>query len=264
MNQPDRAPVLFISHGAPTFALEPGILGARLGEIGASLPALRAVAIVSPHWQTGDQRVATAAHPETIHDFGGFDPRLYTMAYPAPGAPEIAQEAIDLLSDAGIPAAGDGRWGLDHGAWVPMMHLLPDARVPVFQISMPYRLTTQGAVALGRALAPLRDRGVAILGSGSMTHNLSEFRGATNRVAPYVDEFTHWTRDAVQRRDINALIDYRGIAPHAVRAHPTEEHFLPLHVALGATGDDEPVTLLEGQTTYGIINMESYGWGLPH
>lgn len=259
-----RAPVLFISHGAPTFALEPGVLGARLKEIGASLGALRAVLVVSPHWQTRDLRVAITALPETIHDFGGFDPKLYTLAYPAPGAPGIAQDTIRLLADAGWPAAGDTQRGLDHGAWVPMMHLLPDARVPVFQVSVPYDLSTQGAIELGRALAPLRDQGVAIVGSGSMTHNLSEFRGRTNGVAPYVSEFTDWIRAAVLKRDTGALVGYRKNAPHAVRAHPTEEHFLPLHVAFGATDSGEAATVLEGQTTYGIINMESYGWGLPH
>ena len=157
-----RAPVLFISHGAPTFALEPGVLGARLQEIGASLGALRAVVVVSPHWQTRDLRVAITALPQTIHDFGGFDPKLYTLAYPAPGAPEVAQDTIRLLADAGLPAAGDAQWGLDHGTWVPMMHMLPDAHVPVFQVSVPYDLSTQGALELGRALAPLRDQGVVI------------------------------------------------------------------------------------------------------
>ena len=264
MTTAQRAPVLFISHGAPTFALEPGVLGARLQEIGAALGALRAVVVVSPHWQTRDLRVAITALPQTIHDFGGFDPKLYTLAYPAPGAPVVAQEAIRLLAAAGMPAVGDAQWGLDHGAWVPMMHLLPDAQVPVFQVSVPYDLSTQGALALGRALAPLRDQGVAIVASGSMTHNLSEFRGRTNSVAPYVAEFTDWIRAAVLERDIGALVDYRTSAPHAVRAHPTEEHFLPLHVAIGAADDGEAATVLEGQTTYGIINMESYGWGLPH
>ena len=258
-----RAPVLFISHGAPTFALEPGVLGARLREIGASLGALRGVAIVSPHWQTRNLRVSTNVQPETIHDFGGFDPRLYTLTYPAPGDPDSARTTLRLLADAGIPALGDDKWGLDHGAWVPMMHMLPDARVPVFQISVPYDLSTQDAITLGRALAPLRDQGIAILGSGSMTHNLSEFRGATNTDAPYVSEFTDWIRAAVLRRDLPALVDYRRQAPHAVRAHPTEEHFLPLHIAIGASDDGEAATVLEGQTTYGIINMESYGWGLP-
>ena len=264
MTTVQRAPVLFISHGAPTFALEPGVLGARLREIGASLGSLRGVAIVSPHWQTRDLRVATTATPETIHDFGGFDPKLYTLTYPAPGAPDLAQATIRLLADAGLPAIGDEKWGLDHGAWVPMMHLLPDAHVPVYQVSVPYNLSTKGAVALGRALAPLRDMGIAIVASGSMTHNLSEFRGATNTAAPYVSEFTDWIRAAVQRRDIGALVDYRKNAPHAVRAHPTEEHFLPLHVGIGASDEDEAATVLEGQTAYGIINMESYGWGLPH
>ena len=258
MTTAQRAPVLFISHGAPTFALEPGVLGARLQEIGAALGALRAVVVVSPHWQTRDLRVAITALPQTIHDFGGFDPKLYTLTYPAPGAPDVAQQTIRLLADAGLPAHGDAQWGLDHGAWVPMMHLLPDARVPVFQVSVPYDLSTQGAIALGRALAPLRDQGVAIVGSGSMTHNLSEFFGGAREPAPYVVAFSRWIEAALVRGDTAALLDYRAQAPHAVRAHPSDDHFLPLFFALGAAGEGARPDYLSREVMYSMLAMDAF------
>ena len=262
MTAPTLAPVLFVSHGAPTFALEPGPLGAQLGEVGRELNGLRAVLVVSPHWQTRGLEVMTTERPATIHDFGGFPPALYQLAYPAPGAPEAAAEAARPLREAGWQPTENDQRGLDHGAWVPLMHLLPEARVPVFQLSLPHTLDAHQALELGRALAPLRERGIAILGSGSMTHNLYEFRGAASRTEPYVARFTEWVREAVLRHDSASLVDYRRLAPEAVRAHPTEEHFLPLLVAMGASGEGEPPLLLDDEVRYGMLSMESYGWGL--
>lgn len=262
MTAPTLAPVLFVSHGAPTFALEPGPLGARLGEVGRALDGLRAVLVVSPHWQTRGLEVVTAERPATIHDFGGFPPALYRLAYPAPGAPEAATETAARLREAGWQVDEDSERGLDHGAWVPLMHLFPDAGVPVFQLSLPHALDARQALELGRALAPLRERGIAILGSGSMTHNLYEFRGAASRTEPYVARFTEWVREAVLRHDSASLVDYRRLAPEAARAHPTEEHFLPLLVAMGAIGEGEPPRLLDDEVRYGMLSMESYAWGL--
>ncbi|NYT84168.1 DODA-type extradiol aromatic ring-opening family dioxygenase [Pollutimonas harenae] len=256
------APVLFISHGAPTFALEPGRLGARLGEVGRHLEDVRAIVVVSPHWQTRDVAVGTTAAPETIHDFSGFPQALYALRYPVAGAPEAAGQALTLLSEAGWPVRVEPARGLDHGAWVPLMHMLPKANIPVFQVSLPHALDTRGAVALGQTLAPLREQGIAIVASGSMTHNLYEFRGAASQPEPYVSEFTAWVDQAVVERDVSRLADYRSLAPHAQRAHPTEEHFLPLLVAMAATGDDEPLVQLDDAITYGVLSMTSYGWGL--
>lgn len=158
------APALFVSHGSPMFAVEPGVLGPRLHEIGARLENVAAVLVVSPHWQTRGVRVATTAAPETIHDFGGFPAVLYGLQYPAPGQPELAREAGRLLAAAGYDVTLDERRGLDHGAWVPMRHLFPDADVPVFQVSLPVGTDAAGALRLGAALAPLRNRGVLIVG----------------------------------------------------------------------------------------------------
>ncbi|TCV93338.1 4,5-DOPA dioxygenase extradiol [Luteibacter rhizovicinus] len=255
-----RQPVLFISHGSPTFAVEPGELGPRLRETGASLENVRAVLVVSPHWQTDGVRVTTSERPPTIHDFGGFPEALYRLRYDVAGAPDVAAEAASLLTDAGFRVTPDAVRGLDHGAWVPMSHLLPDATIPVIQVSMPHDLDTASALAFGRALAPLRDRGVLIVGSGSLTHNLYEVRRTTDE-APYAQRFATWNRDAIGARDIEALVDYRRRAPEASRAHPTEEHYLPLLVALGASDASDPAFLIEGGMTYGVLSMDSYAWG---
>ncbi len=258
----NTAPTLFISHGAPTFAIEPGLLGPRLKSLGEQLSGVNAVLVVSPHWQTRDTRVMTTAAPETVHDFGGFPSALYELRYPAAGHPRYAVEAGRLLADAGFSGGIDARRGLDHGAWVPMRHLLPGANVPVFQVSMPHALDTAGALQLGRALAPLREQGVMIVGSGSMTHNLYEFRQSGSVAADYAIEFTQWIRQAVTSKDIDRLVNYRQLAPHAQRAHPTEEHFLPLLVALGARTDTEAMQILDGGIDHGVLAMESYAWGL--
>lgn len=265
-SQISKAPALFISHGAPTFALEPGLLGPALDTLGQQLSGaktVKAVLVVSPHWQTRDVTVMTTPAPETVHDFGGFPAALYDLQYPAVGHPQLAAEVSRLLSQAGWAVGVDERRGLDHGAWVPLRHLLPNAGIPVFQVSMPMDLDTVSAFALGKALAPIRESGVMIVASGSMTHNLYEFRHSGAVEQDYAVEFTHWIRHAVTSQNIEGLLDYRKGAPHAQRAHPTEEHFLPLLVALGARSDGEAVQVIDGGVTNGVLSMESYAWGVP-
>ena len=257
-----RTPVLFISHGAPTFALEPGKLGPALTATGAALPRPRAVLVVSPHWMTRGLGVATTARPATVHDFGGFDRALYRIEYPAPGHPDIAARTVEVLRAAGWPAEADAQQGLDHGAWVPLRFLYPDADVPVFQVSLPAGLTPAQAYALGQALQPLRDEGVLVVGSGSLTHNLYEFRmDHGGDEAEYAREFAAWVRQAVEARDDVRLQQALEIAPHARRAHPTAEHFLPLLVAAGAAADEPQASTLEGGITYGVLSMDSYLFG---
>jgi 4,5-DOPA dioxygenase extradiol len=258
-----RTPVLFLSHGAPTFALQPGRLGPQLEATGATLPRPKAVLVVSAHWVTRGVRVATTAAPATVHDFGGFDPALYRIEYPAPGHPELARRTIEVLRAAGWHAEDDESQGLDHGAWVPLRFLYPEADVPVFQVSLPVTLDPRQAYELGRALAPLRDEGVLVVGSGALTHNLYEFRMDTGDggEAAYAREFAAWIRQAVEARDDERLIDALRIAPHAQRAHPSADHFLPLLVAAGAAAGDAEVETLEGGITYGVIAMDSYLFG---
>lgn len=256
------APSLFISHGSPMFALEPGLLGPKLRTIGQSLDGIKAVLVVSPHWQTRGIRVGTSAAPETIHDFGGFPPPLYQLQYPAPGAPELAQEAARLIAQAGFEVALDEHRGFDHGAWVPLRYLYPQADMPAFQVSLPQDIDAAGALRLGNALAPLRERGVLVVGSGSLTHNLYEFHQHI-RNPEYAQEFADWVGDAVAARDVAALVDYRRRAPHAERAHPTEEHYLPLLVAAGASFRSDAARCVEGGMTYDVLAMDSFAFGLP-
>ncbi len=257
-----RIPVLFVSHGSPMFAVDPGLLGPNLSRIGERLPALSAIVVVSPHWQTRGVWVTGAAKLETIHDFGGFPAALYALQYPASGAPQLAVQILGLLKAAGLDAAIDTQRGLDHGAWVPLRYLKPKADVPVLQVSLPHNIDAAGALRLGQALAPLREQGVLVIGSGSLTHNLYEFRQHIND-PEYAQRFADWIGDAVSRGDVDSLVHYREQAPHAVRAHPTEEHFLPLLVAVGASGSDDRGQLVEGGMTYGVLSMDSFVFGMP-
>lgn len=257
-----KAPSLFISHGSPNFAIEPKILGSHLRKLGQQLTGIRAILVVSPHWQTQNIRVMTSEFPKTIHDFAGFSSKLYEIQYPATGQQELAQETARLLNAAGFNTQLDANRGLDHGAWIPLLHLLPKANIPVFQVSMSLTLDTMQAAQLGRTLAPLRDQGVLIIGSGSMTHNLAEFRPGTTEISSYVQEFSAWVRKAVLTKNLESLIRYRSEAPHAQRAHPTEEHFLPLLVALGTLYNGDTLDYIDGGVDHGILSMDSFAIGM--
>ena len=253
-------PSLFISHGAPTFAIEPGLAGAQLRALGRALGKPKAILVVSPHWMTRGVEITAAACPETIHDFGGFPRALYAIRYPAPGSPQLAARAQQVLLSRGIAASLDTSRGLDHGAWVPLLHAYPDADVPVVQVSLPFDTDATKALDLGRALAPLAQEGVLIVGSGSLTHNLYEFRMGDAQEAAYAREFSDWIRQAVLDGDTQRLAHALERAPHAARAHPTTEHFLPLLVAAGA-GRATPATVLDGGIRHGVLAMESYVFG---
>jgi 4,5-DOPA dioxygenase extradiol len=255
-------PALFVSHGAPLFALEAGETGPALNRWGQVLrerfPELRGVVILSPHWMARGVRVMTGAQPATWHDFGGFPPALYALQYPAPGAPALAQEVLALLQAAGVAAQGDAERPFDHGAWVPLMHLFPQADLPVVQVALPVGAGPQDVYALGAALRSLRNQGVLVVGSGSMTHNLAEFFGGAREPAPYVLEFSRWIESALQRGDLPALLNYRSQAPHAERAHPTDDHFLPLFFTLGAAGDDWHADYLSREVMYSMLSMDAF------
>jgi 4,5-DOPA dioxygenase extradiol len=251
-------PSLFVSHGAPLFAVEAGISGPALTAWGATLPTdLRGAVVMSPHWMARGPAVMTNPQPKTWHDFGGFPAELYQLQYPAPGSPALGQDVIDLLAAAGIDAPGDANRPMDHGTWVPLMHLLPHANIPVVQVALPMDYGPREVYAMGAALRPLRERGVLVVGSGSMTHNLGEFFGGGAPVSPYVTEFSRWIEDRLTEGNLDALLDYRAQAPHAVRAHPTEDHFLPLFFALGAAGSDARPAYLTREVMYSMLAMDS-------
>lgn len=252
-------PALFVSHGSPLFALEPGTLGPNLQRFGAALDGAAAIVVVSPHWQTRGLRVTGAASLDTIHDFGGFPQPLYALQYPAQGDPALAARVAALLDAAGLPAILDPDRGLDHGAWVPLRYLRGAADLPVLQVSLPIGSDVVDALRLGRALAPLRGEGVLVVGSGSLTHNLFEFRRHVDD-PEYAHAFADWVADAVARGDTDALVGYRARAPHAARAHPTEEHYLPLLVAVGAAGPQWSGQRIEGGITDAVLSMDSYAF----
>jgi 4,5-DOPA dioxygenase extradiol len=248
-------PALFVSHGSPMHALEPGAAGEAWKELARRLPRPRAILVASAHWETEAPMLTGTARPETIHDFYGFPQPLYQIRYPAPGAPELAARASELLERAGFEAVIDPERGLDHGAWSPLLHMYPEADVPVVQVSLQTHLGPRHHYEVGRALAPLAAEGILIFGSGHMTHNLRD------RVRPddnaYALEFQAWTDARIRERDHDTLMDYRSRAPHAVRSHPTDEHFLPLFVALGAAGRNaRPERVHDG--IEGVLAMDSY------
>jgi 4,5-DOPA dioxygenase extradiol len=253
------APSLFVSHGAPTFALESEGAARQLRGCGESLKEIKAVLVVSPHWQTHGIEVLTTLSPKTIHDFYGFPEPLYSLQYPATGCPEWANVAAQLLSKSTFPVTINHQRGLDHGAWVPLMHLFPTAQVPTFQISMPHSLNTGSAYQMGRLLAPLREQGILILGSGGITHNLHDLGKAASDLV-YVGAFSRWIREALLNNQLEQLLDYREVAPNAKRAHPTEEHLLPLLIALGASDPEDRLEIIEGGVSYNILSMDSYLW----
>lgn len=255
-------PTLFVPHGAPTFALQPGAAGDALAEIAARIPPAQAVLIVSAHWDTRQPAIGAACRPETVHDFHGFPAPLYSIRYPARGAVSWATEARALLEEAGFDVAMDARRGLDHGAWIPLMMMFPDASIPVVPMSVQGHLGPEHHFRLGRALAPLREAGVLIVGSGNLTHNLGHFRAAlaAEHELPYVSAFQRWVGEKLSTGNAADLLDYRAQAPGAVEAHPTEEHWLPFYVALGAAGEAYTPELLYSGVEYGLLAMDSYAF----
>jgi len=258
-----RFPTIFVSHGSPMLALQDSPARRFLQGLGQSLPRPQAIAVVSAHWETrGAPAVSLATQPETIHDFDGFPQALFDMQYPAPGAPGVAERAAALFTAAGIPVGTSANRGLDHGAWVPLKLMYPDADIPVVQISIVHGASPAMHRQLGAALQALREEGVLVLASGSLTHNLYEFRGQpVDAPAPaWVSDFESWMREKLVANDHDALLDYRTLAPMAEKNHPTEEHLLPLYVALGAAGPAAKAELLHTSVEHGVLAMDAYAF----
>lgn len=253
-------PVLFLSHGSPMHGIEPGPAAEAWRAIAERLPRPRAILIASAHWETGQPQLTSSPAPQTIHDFYGFPAPLYALRYPAPGAPALAEHACKLLRAAGYGAELDPERGLDHGAWVPLLHAYPQADIAVVQVSIQPLLGTQHHYALGEQLRPLADEGVLIVGSGHVTHNLRDWRGNADNMPPaaYALEFQAWLYERMLERNDSAIIDYRRQAPHAARAHPSEEHFLPLHFALGAAHKTARAERVHQGMVGGALAMDAY------
>ena len=262
-------PPLFLSHGSPMTSVEPGAAGVFWQALGPALRRVaqrpRAILAISAHTLTREPVLMAAARHSTVHDFSGFPEALYRLRYDAPGAPALAPQVLALLLAAGLPAHLSAEGGLDHGIWVPLRFAWPDADIPVLPLAFPPDWSPARLHALGRALAPLADDGVLVLGTGSITHNLRLVFGANRPAldAPEIAEcaaFRSWFANRAAAGDSAALLDYRRQAPHAALMHPSDEHLLPFFVAAGAAGAGAALRLHDS-LTYGCLGMDAYAFG---
>lgn len=254
-------PALFVSHGAPVLAIEDSPAHRFLKSLGKSY-APTAIIVVSAHHIHRGPAVTTDVAPETIYDFGGFPDELYRLRYPAPGSPDIAKEIIASLTASGFEAKAQANRGFDHGAWVPLILMYPEAQIPVVQVSIDMRQSPEWHYRLGRVLARFRKDGVLIVGSGSITHNLQEWREHRHEEdadAPdWVTDFTEWIYNRLSAGDMEVVLSAVEKGPHGSRNHPSMDHILPLFVALGAGGEKVFVERLHTSTTYGVLGMDVY------
>ena len=244
-------PSVFLGHGSPMAALEETPTTRVWRALGDRLPRPRAVLAISAHWETKGVLTTAAERPRTIHDFYGFPPELYETHYPAPGDPELARQVAGMLAPLG--RADLDSWGYDHGTWSVLTHMYPDADVPVIQLSMDVRHTPRGHYEIGKVLAPLRDEGVLILGSGNIVHNLRLFNPRPNAPAyPWARRFTDKVKARIEAGDHDALIDYPALDPEVNLAFPEPEHYLPLLYVLGTQAPGDGVEFLNDEVMSSI------------
>lgn len=253
-------PSLYISHGSPMLALEPGASGPALARLAADLPKPKAIVIVSAHWESNELLVSGNPRPDTWHDFGGFPKALFEVQYPAPGDPELAAEVVELLKASNLPARIDSNRPFDHGVWVPLSLMYPQADIPIVQVSLPTRGGPVLQAHVGQALSSLRQHGVLLIGSGSITHNLREldWHAGPESVEPWAQAFRDWMVEKLAANDEAALNNYRQLAPNAMRNHPSDEHLLPLYFARAAGGD---FSIAHQGFTMGALGMDIYRFG---
>lgn len=258
-------PALFVGHGSPMIMVEPSPARDFLSGLGDRFARPDAIVVVSAHHDMAGAVVIAVEHPATIHDFGGFPPELYAFDYPARGDPTLAREIAGLLEAGGFEARLDPTRGLDHGAWVPLMLGWPEADVPVVQLSISSRHPPEWHHAIGQLIAPLRERNILIVGSGSLTLNLraifAEGRGHDAPVDPRAAAFADWVKDRMDAGDTAALVDAVGQGPDGAWNHPTPDHILPLFAAMGAGGETLNAERLHHSFTYGVLAMDAYAFG---
>jgi 4,5-DOPA dioxygenase extradiol len=253
-------PALFVSHGAPNVILYDSPTRQFLARLGGQVGRPRAIVAISAHWEARTPTVNATVQPKTIHDFFGFEPTLYEMNYPATGAPELAREVARRIESTGMRAVVDDARGLDHGVWAPLKLMYPQAEIPVTQISVQSHDSTQQHYLIGQSLRDLREDNVLILASGNATHNLREMMPDGSEPPAWVTAFAGWLRDAVTAGNTGELLEYRNSAPFASKNHPTEEHFLPLFVALGAGTPGIAGRIIHSSTTYGVLAMDAFAF----
>lgn len=257
----DPMPVLFVGHGSPMNAIEDNAFARTWAEVAASLPRPEAILCISAHWETWGTLLTAMPRPRTIHDFGGFPQALFDVQYEAPGSPVLAEETRTVLSPAAVGLDHD--WGLDHGAWSVLRRMYPAADVPVVQLSLNYTLRPQEHYDLARKLAPLRRRGVLIVGSGNMVHNLRRVVMPTRSVddfnapfgLPWALEARSLMKDHIDRRDHQPLIEYHRLGPSVALAVPTPEHYLPMLYALALQDDRDALSYFNDQAVAGSLTM---------
>lgn len=253
-------PALFLSHGAPNVILHDSPTRRFLAGLGEQLGKPRAIVVASAHWEARVPTINATANPETIYDFYGFEPELYEMHYAAPGAPTLARELARRLEQAGMRPVLDDARGLDHGVWAPLKLMYPQADIPVTQVSVQPFESTQHHYLIGQNLRQLREDDVLVIGSGNATHNLREMRPDGTEPPAWVSAFADWLRAAVTTGNTDELLRYRNGAPFASRNHPTEEHFLPLFVALGAGTPGVPGRNIHEGVSNGVLAMDAFAF----
>ena len=259
--------VLFVGHGSPLLAIHPGEAGAALSALASTLALPRAVLVVSPHWESELPTISTAEHLETLHDFGGFPAELDDIHYPARGSRDGSQEVIAALGDAGFAVAIDPARGLDHGAWVPLRYLFTAAEVPIVPLSIQHKPGPGHAYRIGQALAPLKQRGWLIVATGNITHNLGDWQQANRGSGvdtAYAQRFADWIHMQITHHQVEPLLQYRHLHPDGVRAHPRDEHLLPLFTALGAAGPHSQANAVHRGIRDHVIAMDSYAFSEQH
>ena len=260
-------PSVFISHGPPTLLIEPSPARDFLAGLGKTLGRPDAILCVSAHWNTTNPSVSTAERPETIYDFYNFPQPLYEATCTAPGAPELARRTAGLLQDDGMAVETDADQGLDHGTWIPLKLMYPDAEIPVAQLSIQWPESPEHHLSVGQALRPLRDDGVLVLASGNVTHNLGDAIGAyragraDDPPPEWASAFAAWLTDTIEAGAVGDLLEYRERAPGAVKANPEDDHLMPLYVALGAGDADAPGRRIHESFMYRSLSMDAFAFG---
>ena len=264
MNNSSKLPIIFLSHGSPTLALEDSAAGRFLDALGPSLPRPKAVVVASAHFMTDRPMLGGNPTPHTVHDFGGFPEPLYQIQYKAPGDPTLANDIAKTLDELGAQSKVRPEHGIDHGVWVPLLRMYPDADIPVVPLSvMPYQ-NAKTHYQIGLALGKLRDQGVLVIGSGGFVHNLGELEWR-NKAAPmpeWAQQFRQWMLDKLFSGDIEALLAWHEHAPNPDRAHPTVEHLMPFYVALGAAAGAQANTVkhIHNSHEYGSLALDAFAF----
>lgn len=257
-----RLPALFLSHGSPMLAVQDSPAGRFLDGLGAELPRPKAIVVASAHFMAPHPSVGAAAQPATVHDFGGFPQPLYEIHYPTPGSPELAAEIAGRLAAAGLQPHARPNHGLDHGVWVPLRRMYPQAEIPVVPLSVNPQADAKHHYDVGRVLASLRDEGVLVIGSGGFVHNLGDldWQHPDAPMPGWARDFAEWMRARLDAHDVPALLDWQQQAPHARHAHPTVEHLMPLFVALGAAGEAPAVRALHRSHEFGSLALDAFAF----